>query len=313
MSRYFPPPDDYKPQLVFQLREWCEGGELRANVLQIPALDARREAVVLVHGYNNHYGEAGLAYHGFRRCQYAFDSTLADAALERILADAFWPGDAAWGVADLVDFLVYPAAVTTAKEAAPKLADHLRGMPNLLKVHFIGHSLGCRLILEVIDRLRAHGAPVIGRVCLMAAAVPVFKVERGDDLADAMQQAEIVLVLYSESDAVLRWTFGPGQTLASGREGFFPAALGRRHPPPTVAGRIEAVHIHEARHSDYWGYTDTAASEMASKEVGNNFQFGSLRREIASREAAASGEPPETRSDSAPARRIGDGKRGCRV
>jgi predicted alpha/beta hydrolase family esterase len=41
-------------------------------------------------------------------------------------------------------------------------------MPGLLRVHLVGHSLGCRVVLETV---RATGAldappPVVGRMCL---------------------------------------------------------------------------------------------------------------------------------------------------
>ena len=82
-----------------------EGGDPRPSVLQLPQQDsaARREAVALVHGFNNHYGEAAIAYQGFRKQQYRRDGSLLPPALEDVLADAHWPGDAAWGgTADLV-------------------------------------------------------------------------------------------------------------------------------------------------------------------------------------------------------------------
>ena len=45
-------------------------------------------------------------------------------------------------------------------------------MPSLERVDFIGHSLGCRVALETLLLLRTRSLPIVGRVVLMAAAVP---------------------------------------------------------------------------------------------------------------------------------------------
>ncbi len=295
MSRYFDPPEDYKPALVFKLRQQPEGGNLLPDVQQEPSTDsyARIEAVVLVHGFNNHYGEAGNSYHHFRLRQYKCATPqLLPPGLEAILADLFWPGDAAWwGFLDLFDFLVYPKAVGTSRDAAPLLARHLRSMPNLRAVHFVGHSLGCRVILETIDDIRQNGGPVVGKVCLMAAAVPLFKVQSGGRLADAIEHAEEVRILYSDDDRVCRDIFPPGQTLARGKdEGFFPTALGL-NGPVGVAARTDPVDIKDAGHSDYWGDSEQPSASVAADRIAEFFHFGSWQRTIASRGAGMAPRP----------------------
>lgn len=286
MARYFDPPEAYAPGLTFQLRKKPEGGDLLSHVRQTPLPDryARTEAVVLIHGFNNHYGEAGTAYYGFRLRQYERASPqLLPPDLEKILADLFWPGDTAWGLFDLLDFLVYPTAVDTAKSAARPLAEHLRSMPNLRIVHFVAHSLGCRVALETIDNLRREGGPTVGKICLMAAAVPVFKVQSGGTLAAAMEHATEVRILYSSDDTVLRYAFPPGQTLAGDSEGIFPTALGLHRPPPGVAGRIDPVAIDGARHGDYWGDSERPPASLAADRTADFFRFGTRGRTIVER------------------------------
>ena len=305
MSRYDDelPPKDYHPGLVLQMRQAVEGGDLRAQVLQVPSPDptGRREPVVLVHGFNNHQGEASTAYFGLRGRQYREGApTLIPPALEAILADAFWPGDAAWGAFDLADFLVYPAAVGTSQAAAKLLAAHLRSMPNLVAVHFVGHSLGCRVILETLADFARSGGPHVGKVCLMAAAVPNFKVEARGALASAMAYADQVTILHSQSDAVLRYTFPPGQTLASGDEGFFPSALGLHGPSPGVPGKLDPRPIPDAHHGDYWGQSERAPAETAANRIAELFKFGSWQRSIGNARGA-----PGPRAESADAREIG--------
>ena len=290
MSRYKRPYELYSSELQFDLREQPEGGELLADVKQIPVPDRydHSEAVVLIHGFNNHRAEGEEAYYGFRGKQYERSAPdLVPPGLEKLLADVFWPGDAGWwGWLDYTDFLVYPTAVGTAKEAGSRLARHLRSMPNLRLVHFIGHSLGCRVALETIDHLRQDGGPAVGKVCLMAAAVPLDKVKTGGSLAAAVEHCAEVRVLHSDDDWVLSDTFPPGQSLAAGDEGNFPQALGL-HGAIGVAGRIESFDINDARHGHYWGHSDEAPCKIAADKIAEFFQFGSWERTIAARGTGA--------------------------
>lgn len=117
----------------------------------------------------------------------------------------------------------------------------------------------------------------------MAAAVPVFKVQPGGRLAQAMEHAGTVRILYSGDDAVLRYAFPPGQTLAGNDEGVFPAALGLHRPPPGVAGRIDPVVVNGASHSDYWGDSERPPASLAADRVADFFRFGLQKRAIAER------------------------------
>lgn len=284
-------PPGYAPGLRLSLREKCQGGELRQQVEQQPAPDPRThtEIVVLVHGYNNTQADAAASYNGFRIRQYESIRGLASPALDNVLADTFWPGDADWGAVDFLDFLFYSDAVGVARSAGDRLAQHLRTMPGLVVVHFIGHSLGCRVVLEAIEHLRLSGGPAVGRVALMAAAVPVFKVEHGAALAAAMNHAERVLVLYSDDDTVLRYAFPPGQTLAGGDEGSFPTALGRQ-PTPAVAGLTERVRVAGADHGSYWGHQPGPVSGEGGRLAAEFLQLGERARVIPAREISAGAE-----------------------
>ncbi|WP_240219748.1 DUF726 domain-containing protein [Rheinheimera hassiensis] len=286
MARYVGVPKGYPSGVVYQLRQSFEGGDLRQSLLMEPSNKGfdRREIVVLVHGFNNHYGEAAVAYEGFRKRQYSLNSSLQPASLQSILADVHWPGDAAWGLFDIADFLVYPYAVGTAKKAGAILAKFLMQMPNLEIVHFIGHSLGCRVVLETIRKLGAR--PQVGKLCLMAAAVPVFQVEYGGRLASAIARAKHVLVLHSSSDLVLKAAFPPGQFAAGRGEGFFPVALGRDKPPPTVAGMLSEKEVKGAKHSDYWGHQLTKQSQDAAAYTAEFIGFDINFRSIGKRNSA---------------------------
>ncbi len=294
MARFKGYPDDYKPALRCWLREQPEGGALPAagTLLGDPRVLTRRECLVLVHGYNNHAGEAAAAYLGFRRRECGWFEDLTPEALEDAIGDVHWPGDADWpGPTDWLDFVLYPFAVGVAVDAGTRLADLLQRLPNLERVHFIAHSLGCRVALETIAELRRRGYPAIGRVCLMAAAVPCEFVEPGGKFEMTLRELAAdnvpVRVLHSTEDRVLRFAFPPGQT--GGGEPTI-RALGLEGPPADMPGRganVTDLRIDGATHGDYWGHATTMAAEQATRDAGIFLHLGDRPREFAARAVGA--------------------------
>lgn len=293
MSRFTGLPADYAPGYVLSARTAPEGGALAAAVSADPAapLSAARELVVLVHGFNNHMGEGASDYQAFRAHQYPLAGFSAP-ALEGSLADFFWPGDADMGLLDKLDFMAYPQAVHVAPGAGQRLAAFLATLPNLLTLDFVGHSLGCRVVLECIQQMSLGAHPRVRQVVLMAAAVPLSMVSAGGALAPACAVAQSVLVLHSSADDVLHYTFAPGETEAGG-EGLLPIALGRDGPPPGMPGVVQGQDIAGAGHSDYWGVEDdssTAASRAIHQQVASfvadALKLGSVARTAAPSRAA---------------------------
>jgi hypothetical protein len=298
VARFTNLPRGYDPWLVLSVREVPEGGDLAVAVKCDPPLplSSTRHLVILVHGFNNHLGEAAEAYLGFRERQYPLAGVLPP-ALEPGFGDFFWPGDADWAwLLDKADFLIYPAAVRKAPGAGERLAMCLAEMPNLVTVDFVGHSLGCRVVLECIRALLGGRHPVIRRVVLMAAAVPDFMVVPPHELARAAGAAESVVVLHSTSDTVLHFAFAPGQTAAGAGEGVLPTALGRFGPPAGMAGRVEPHRVMNAGHGDYWGKSiDKASKEVvrsaAAAHIADALRLGQLAREVASVRRPDAGAP----------------------
>lgn len=288
MGRFDKLPDGYDPWLVLSVRETEEGGDLAVAVKCEPPLppSSARHLVILVHGFNNHLGEAAEASQGFRTRQYPL-AGLVPPAIEGSLGDFFWPGDADWAwLLDKADFLIYPAAVRKAPGAGERLAACLISMPNLVTVDFVGHSLGCRVVLECIKTMLGGPHPTVRRVVLMAAAVPDFMVVSPHELAAAAEAADSVVVLHSTSDPVLHFAFPPGQTAAGAGEGVLPTALGRFGPPAGMAGRVEQHRVMDAGHGDYWGKSDKESKESARRaaagHVAEALRLGQLARSVAS-------------------------------
>jgi len=118
----------------------------------------------------------------------------------------------------------------------------------------IGHSLGCRLILEALDVMAsaATAAPVPA-IMLMAAAVPVLHLQTGGLLRSAVRYPDHRIALYSARDTVLRWAFPPGQTLARDG-GLRPEASGLNGSPRDCWTSRDQTML---RHGEYWSNEST--------------------------------------------------------
>ncbi len=277
-------PQGYVPFLELYLRTRAEGGKVRVPGELRGPLDARARTacLVLVHGFNNTDGQAGNSYLGFRRRQQAM-SGLPPFTYDRYFGDTFWPGDANyWWFLDLADFLVYPLAVKRAPEAAREIVRLLRLLPNLQRVDFVAHSLGCRVVLETLALLRDNPVPRVERVCLMAAAVPVeMLVPRGrfgNLLVQLQADQTRVHVLHSTRDKVVFLAFPPGQALA-GEPSMH--ALGRDGPNALMSGygsTLTAQSVPSANHGDYWGHGENEASAMTTRYAGEFLTLGNAER-----------------------------------
>ena len=288
MGKQKPRPDGYQPPLQFLLREKLEGGNIRSpgKFADDFVAASRTSCVVMVHGFNNTDGEAALAYDGFRkRLTEAFGATRQ--ALDARLGDTFWAGDADWGWFDFADFGVYSRAIGHAHQAANELVALLERMPNLIEVEFIGHSLGCRVVLETVHHLvAAGGGPRIRRVCLMAAAVPMEKVEPGGDfhptLTALAASGTEIFVMHSRQDKVLHFAFPFGQAMGGPGERSW-RALGRDGPNPLMPGyhgTLDEMPMTGADHGDYWGHSGKAIARESAKWAGRFLGLDGQGREI---------------------------------
>ena len=299
-------PCGYSPALEFYLRRDKEGGRLLDPGVfhgMLPDALARRTCLVLVHGFNNSDGGAATAYFAFRKREGALFSSVDPSAFESVFGDTFWPGDAEWGFFDKLDFLIYPTAVHTAVDAGKDLDAMLAKLPNLERVDFIGHSLGCRVVLETLLLLRKRALPKVGRVVLMAAAVPSEMLERGGRffnlLMELWAEGIEVRVFHSLDDKVLHWAFPPGQSLA-GKTEASQRALGRYGPSVMMPGwnrTLKGVTVTGADHSDYWGDGKPAPSLQSTTEAGIFLRLGELKRELGTaRGISATATLPDRRS-----------------
>jgi Alpha/beta hydrolase of unknown function (DUF900). len=203
------------------------------------------EVVLLIHGYNNVKRVALRSYNKvFTR---SFPRT----------GHVFWPGDIKGG--QLISAPSYPWQILHAREAAARLADYFHGVigPNgaPVLITLIAHSLGCRLVFELLRDLANNPSQNVRfrLICLMAAAVPTRLIE-----LDRVPPSKLegvgrrVLVFHSVCDGVLLFAFRGGQ-FAAWKFGFeneyYPDAVGREGAPFLVG---ERCHLEGAAHGDYW-------------------------------------------------------------
>ncbi len=228
-----------------------------------PFAQGRRRVVLLIHGYNVTEEAARGSYAGFIAALEALGPSAA--ALLPDLGGFYWPGDADLGP---LSFLSYPGEIEPAKDSAERLATYVRTLVGpggtTTALYFVGHSLGNRVVLELLDRLAAAPSPTghVAGACLMAAAVPVDMAEDGGPLRDGATLPGTTLVLYSRDDTVLHFAFPLGETLAG--EGFFPTAVGRFGEPAGVW--TERQELTGDDHGDYWA--DPRATMRVARLLG---------------------------------------------
>jgi pimeloyl-ACP methyl ester carboxylesterase len=227
-------------------------------------VQARRH-IILIHGFHNSEDRAQKAYAVF------LDQMRQVTPVGRLGAiwPFYWPGNHS---NRLVSIASYSARVSDATEAGRLLAEYLAGLRHRPEVCLIAHSLGCRVALETVARIKEvggdyHGARIT-QVCLLAAAVPVVRCRSPYAFAAALPKSR-EHIFHSRRDLALRFGFRPGQGIY-GEPG---PAVGRDGLP---AKRWTTTTNTQLRHSQYWGSRDVA------REIAEHLGLATARR-LASR------------------------------
>ncbi len=250
------------PRNELSVRITDVGGGVNPNVRLVTNDNpfGHSRVVLLVHGYANAVKDARGSYDTFLT-NYANQWPARSPDLNNFFK-FYWPGDKNWGP---LRVLAYPLEIKPSKDSAKVLARYLSGLwgpsGTPIQIFFVGHSLGNRLVLEALRELKSgpvNSLVEIRYVCLMAAAVPVSKVDTNGELCGAALFTH-TCILYSPDDLVLHLAFPIGETLAL--DAFFPRAVGRLGEPArqwTVSQQMAGY-----GHSDYW------PSQQTTLPVGN--------------------------------------------
>jgi hypothetical protein len=239
----------------FSVREHAtRGGGADLTKPDDSAIPLGSKLIFFIHGFNVNESEARVSYASvFNRLV----SAGFPKQLHRNICRFFWPGNTR---NPILSALSYPFQIKTAKESAQKLATYLMELhakSPLTEFVFVAHSLGCRLLLEMLTEIlnnRPEFRASLHFIVMMAAAVPVRMVEIQTSEFGATIGKCKTRVLFSPHDLVLRGAFPPGQTAAG--EGILPEAVGLHGNPRPLWWHCRNEKI---GHGDYW----------ESKHVGN--------------------------------------------
>jgi pimeloyl-ACP methyl ester carboxylesterase len=202
--------------------------------------EAGRPLILLVHGYNNDPRDAAESYFAMR-CN--LDNLLrlnqAGKALRKEFQsrmwELYWPGymplSRRGSGRQRTTYERAPSSLSYSLEVRKARSWVADGLKRYLtrcapsEVFFIAHSLGCRVVLETVNRLATSLASRIQLTgfLLMAGAVPVNMLDNGGLLGPSAKEAHRRYCLHSWRDGVLKLAFPPGQVLS-----------GEVPPPPNV-------------------------------------------------------------------------------
>ena len=257
---------DARGPIEISARVRASGGPYIPPKSRWGSLTGYTELIILVHGYNR--GE--LPIRDVYADTYGRLRDVLPLTMFENVATFYWPGDASrfWAPSAAAYF----AKIGVAEACGRDLADRLTETPpdgKKLTVWLIGHSLGCRLVLETVRHLRDSDRVQVAGVLLMAAAVPEGLCEGERRYADRVAPAEVVL--HSEADHILKRWFTTGQLLAriarnepdpGPHKG--PVGLSGQPGRPRWDGMRDSVGLD---HNQYWS-SSNAISQMAAL-VGN--------------------------------------------
>jgi hypothetical protein len=281
-------------QIEISVRKAADrGGPVACRVAPPPdVLDASRHALLLVHGFNNTHDQAAQSY-----------ATILGLLLPKLvplsnppdtILTLQWPGDVAIGPSESLDFLGYASDISQALVSAQRLAAFLRDAVarsgGSLRISTIGHSLGCRLILEAMRELIGTAPSPFYVVALMAAAVPTDLVDLtwsgGADLEPTAELATTLLKFHSFTDPVLGLAFPAGQTLAYAQKierAEFLEAVGYWGAPASFG---QSISENGDLHGSYWSDKDVVS------HIADALAPGFAPAQIATRTIAARPLPP---------------------
>ncbi len=206
------------------------GGRITPVLPSAHAPQTGQPMVLLVHGFNNDSAEAKESYFTMRRnlnnvLQFCGADEGRRREIQRSIWELYWPGYeplTSTGPRGMKRSTAESAAsaggyfleVNKARDWVPReLAAYLRdAAPS--EIFFVGHSLGCRVILETINRLIVQQSILLSGFLLMAGAVPVDFLTRWGKLRQAADAVKRRYCFYSWKDTVLSVAFPPGQLLA---------------------------------------------------------------------------------------------------
>ena len=242
------------------IRESDFGGRYRNSVEpHNTVLNDHNPLVFLVHGYNVHGNKARESYRVYEK-----NLLFSNRIRAEYIWKFFWPGSYKnWVKSGAYYFRQVRKSNEFGKRFAEFISTTLINSNSAAPIIFVGHSLGCRVILELLYELKKkystkpqHLAKLKRiKIILMAAAVPISLVKKGRRFNDLIiDKLGSKHVLYSTNDSVLKIPFRIGEVLAS--DGIWPEAVGLKGNPENIWNSPRRNTY--LKHGDYWENNDNA-------------------------------------------------------
>jgi hypothetical protein len=223
-------------------------------------LQQSTDVAFLVHGFNVNRQDGTVELR-------TFGDNLPDLGQGAAVA-VLWPGDS------IIGPLSYPFETNKADDSAVELAKFIDDfLPQRPRISFVGHSLGCRVVMETVRELWFKDIPV-AQVCLMAAAIDNDSLASAANYHDAAQYAARVGVLYSPSDHVLEFAYPLGNLLSAflhwsrttdGALGYTGPRTSTS-PSGDVPAGVQGVGVPEGDSVDHGDYLPAASGLLNSKQ-----------------------------------------------
>lgn len=210
-----------------QLRMWTGGANFANPPLNYIALSLAdlqsyvygKDVLLATHGFNNDRAQGIEAL-----SRWGGLLTLPDSAA---YVGVLWPGDS-----ESLKALCYPEEPAQAMDAGARLGAFVeQNLQNAKSISFASHSLGARVILNAITSMTTRQ---VRRAIVMAGAVDDHCLTQ--EFSCVQQQVDVISVLASQEDDVLRWAFPIGDLAAEIVDRDHPwweSALGRFGPAQT--------------------------------------------------------------------------------
>lgn len=246
------------------LRQKWSAGEILEKAEEIPKGKLLKSDVVtlFVHGFNVDRLDAINAY--------AKMSQRLDPHVKESAFHIYWPGDRFEN--SIFSALAFSWMLQKSIQSADLIANLFRPITHAqkpIKLRIVAHSLGCRLVLEFVHRIKQsiQQADGLGHIefellVLMAAAVQRYKLEPGQTFDMATHGAKTTLIFWSRKDRVLQFAFPLGMRAAEMEitGAFKGGAVGRGRYTPRKFDHKKIDNIQRPNgHSDYWGDKAVAA------------------------------------------------------
>jgi pimeloyl-ACP methyl ester carboxylesterase len=205
-----------------QLKQWTGGDDYADQTKYVNLLPSDfegfthgRDVLIATHGFNVNRADGIQTL-----SMWSHLLTLPGSA---VFVGLLWPGDS-----ESLHALSYPVEPRTAMDAGNLLASFLdANLQNAASISLVSHSLGARVVLQTTSQMKLP----VRRLILMAGAI-------GDDCLtseykDVPAEVDVISVLASKEDEVLRWAFPIGDLASDFVDDDHPwweSALGRFGP-----------------------------------------------------------------------------------